>query len=93
MRIFILKAIEFLLKAILWVTFFLCPTLGSLAISLLIIYGMFGASDMVENWRVIVVASLASSMPFSVYVTEVVRKNYGLLELYSKLLNNKELNK
>ena len=86
-----MRLIAGLLAALLWLALLLCPLLAMLALAFGLDALLFGGQSLVEQWPLIVVTALVSALPMAVYLTERVRREVGLLNLYARLLRNPEL--
>ena len=86
-----MRLIAGLLAALLWLGLLLCPLLGMLALAFGLDALLFGGQSLVEQWRLIAVTALVCALPMAVYLTERVRREFGLLNLYARLLRNPEL--
>lgn len=80
-----------LLEALLWLALLLCPLLGMVALAFGLDALLFGGQSLVEQWRLIAVTALVCALPMAVYLTERVRREVGLLNLYGRLMRNSEL--
>ena len=86
-----MRLIVGLLEALLWLGLLLCPLLAMLALAFGLDAALFGGQSLVEQWRLIAVTALVCALPMAVYLTERVRREFGLLNLYARLLRNPEL--
>ena len=74
-----------------WLALLLCPLLAMLALAFGLDAALFGGQVLVAQWRLIAVTALVCALPMAVYLTERVRREFGLLNLYARLLRNPEL--
>lgn len=88
-----MKLMELIVNCIFWFMLFLCPLLLTMTITVLVCIAIFGSNSLIEVWHIILVSILLPSIPASILLTEIVRRKYGVIELFSMLMNNKELNK
>ena len=86
-----MRLIAGLLAALLWLGLLLCPLLAMLALAFGLDAALFGGQVLVAPWRLIAVTALVCALPMAVYITERVRREFGLLNLYARLLRNPEL--
>ena len=86
-----MRLIAGLLAALLWLALLLCPLLAMLALAFGLDAALFGGQVLVAQWRLIAVTALVCALPMAVYLTERVRREFGLLNLYARLLRNPEL--
>lgn len=86
-----MRLIAGLLAALLWLGLLLCPLLAMLALAFGLDAALFGGQVLVTQWRLIAVTALVCALPMAVYLTERVRREFGLLNLYARLLRNPEL--
>ena len=86
-----MRLIAGLLAALLWLVLLLCPLLAMLALAFGLDAALFGGQVLVAQWRLIAVTALVCALPIAVYLTERVRREFGLLNLYARLLRNPEL--
>ena len=86
-----MRLIAGLLAALLWLVLLLCPLLAMLALAFGLDAALFGGQVLVAQWRLIAVTALVCALPMAVYLTERVRREFGLLNLYARLLRNPEL--
>ena len=86
-----MRLIAGLLAALLWLGLLLCPLLAMLALAFGLDAALFGGQVLVAQWRLIAVTALVCALPMAVYLTERVRREVGLLNLYARLLRNPEL--
>lgn len=87
-----MKTIEILISAFYWVVIFLCPLLILVASSFGACLLIFGGETTVVSWGQILLSSIVSGIPISVLTSEFIRRKFGLVNFYSKLMNNRELN-
>ncbi len=87
-----MKTIEILISAFYWIVIFLCPLLILVASSFGACLLIFGGETTVVSWRQILLSSIVSGIPISVLTSELIRRKFGLVNFYSKLMNNRELN-
>ena len=80
-----------LLEALLWLALLHCPLLAMVALAFGLDAALFGGQALVEEWRLIAVTALVCALPMAVYLTERVRREFGLLNFYARLLRNPEL--
>lgn len=88
-----MKLIEMIVSCIFWAILFLCPLLLTMTITVLACIAIFGVDPLIEVWHILLVSILLPSIPVSILLTEMVRRRYGVIELFSMLMNNTELNK
>lgn len=88
----LMKVIEFLITTSFWIVIFMCPLLILIAISFGACILIFGGETTVVSWAQIALSSIVSSIPISIFTSEFIRRKYGLVNFYSKLMNNRELN-
>ncbi len=86
-----MRLIAGLLAALLWLALLLCPLLAMLALAFGLDAALFGGQVLVAQWRLIAVTALVCALPMALYMTERVRREFGLLNLYARLLRNPEL--
>ena len=86
-----MRLIAGLLEALLWLGLLLCPLLAMQALAFGLNAALFGGQALVEQWRLIAVTTLVCALPMAVYLTERVRREFGLLNLYARLLRSPEL--
>ena len=86
-----MRLIAGLLAALLWLGLLLCPLLAMLALAFGLDAALVGGQVLVAPWRLIAVTALVCALPMAVYITERVRREFGLLNLYARLLRNPEL--
>ncbi|HDO1328738.1 TPA: hypothetical protein P2Q98_002959 [Aeromonas veronii] len=87
-----MKIFELFTLLFFWVVIFMCPLflLAAVAFSGCILF--FGGDTTVSNWGLVLLSSAVSGVPAGVLTSEYIRREYGLVEFYAKLMNNKELN-
>ncbi len=86
-----MRPIAGLLEALLWLGLLPCPLLALQALAVGLGAALFGGQVLVEQWRLIAVTALVCTLPMAVYLTERVRREFGLLNLYARLLRSPEL--
>jgi hypothetical protein len=86
-----MRLITMMLAALLWLALWCCPVLALLAVVLLVNGLLFGGPALVTHWPQILVSALIPAALIGGYLTERVRREFGLLNLYARLLRSPEL--
>lgn len=78
------------LAVLLWLLLWCCPVLMLLALSLLVNGLLFGGAALEAHWPQILVSTLLPAALIGGYLSERVRRDYGLLTLYARLQRQRE---
>ncbi|MBZ6074491.1 hypothetical protein [Aeromonas schubertii] len=86
-----MRIVSLLVGALFWLLLLLSPLLLMLALSFVTSLLTLGGEVTLTNWPLVLVSSLAVSLPVAVVITEWVRRRYGVIALFGRLLHQTEL--
>ncbi|MFZ3401759.1 hypothetical protein LCG94_00250 [Aeromonas salmonicida] len=86
------RIIGSLLAVALWLTVWLSPLLLAMAAGCMLVWAVQGDEYLVRHFRTVLLTAGAVGLLPALWLTERVRRRYGVLNFYAMLMNNKELN-
>lgn len=86
-----MRIVSLLVAALFWLLLLLSPLLLLLALSFVTSLLTLGVEVPLTNWPLVLVSSLAVSLPVAVVITEWVRRRYDVIALFGRLLHQPEL--
>lgn len=86
------RIIGSLLAVALWLTVWLSPLLLAMAAGCMLVWAVQGDDYLVMHFRTVLLTAGAVGLLPALWLTERVRRRYGVLNFYAMLMNNKELN-
>ncbi|WCH28913.1 hypothetical protein [Aeromonas salmonicida] len=86
------RIIGSLLTVALWLTVWLSPLLLAMVAGCMLVWAVQGDDYLVMHFRTVLLTAGAVGLLPALWLTEQVRRRYGVLNFYAMLMNNKELN-
>ncbi len=86
------RIIGSLLAVALWLTVWLSPLLLAMATGCMLVWAVQGDDYLVMHFRTVLLTAGAVGLLPALWLTERVRRRYGVLNFYAMLMNNEELN-